>query len=154
MHIYKNNKIQYIIILSLLVVTFAIVLGRTKKIVFIVSDSMSPAIKKGTLAIIDKYDINNIEIGDIICYTDTKNNRDIVHRVVEKNIVDTHGIVIRTQGDNNKSVDNIEVTVENYIGKVGIYIYIIDIIVEILPKIIIAICSILGFIKIYSKKKK
>ena len=115
---------------------------------------MSPAIKKGTLAIIDKYDINNIEIGDIICYTDTKNNRDIVHRVVEKNIVDIHGIVIRTQGDNNRSVDNIEVTTENYIGKVGIYIYVIDIIVEILPKIIIAICGILGFIKIYSKKKK
>lgn len=151
----KSRKIEYIIAFSGLIITLIIVLlWGTKKIVFIVSDSMNPAIKKGTLAIIDKGDINNIEIGDIICYKDTNNNKDIVHRVIEKEILDTQEVILRTKGDNNLSADNIEVTTKNYIGKIGIYVYIKDIILEILPKIIIVICGILGYIKICIKKRR
>lgn len=147
-----NDRQKYIFFISTLILaTIALFVVNTEKIVIVVSESMSPTIKKGTIAIIDKEDISNIEIDDIICYISAKNKSNIIHRVVDKQLDENNQIVLTVQGDNNRLPDNEVVTQHNYVGKLGINIWFTDIILELLPKIVVVLGGILTCIHIKIK---
>lgn len=82
------------------------------------SDSMYPKIHKGDAIIYKKvYNIDRLEIGDVIVYYDETQNRTIVHRLVEKKEVNNQ-IVYKTKGDANNSIDSIDITEKDIKGKV------------------------------------
>ncbi|MBQ6497757.1 MAG: signal peptidase I [Bacilli bacterium] len=78
----------------------------------ILSGSMEPTIKTGSLCFINKkVDIQEIEKKDIIAFK-LDDDTLVTHRV---NKINEDGII--TKGDNNKKVDNGLVTASNYVGK-------------------------------------
>lgn len=81
------------------------------------SESMTPVIMVGDLCIIDVCTIEDIEVGDIICYRTDDIQNDIVHRVVGLDEKDNN-IVLYTKGDNNKIDDEIDVTSDMLVGKI------------------------------------
>ena len=86
------------------------------KATVVVSESMKPALKVGTLAISKSVKYDEIQTGDIIIYEHCGENGlnvIVIHRVFEK--FDTH---IKTKGDNNQDVDVWDVNPEKIIGKV------------------------------------
>ena len=86
----------------------------------VLSGSMEPTIKTGSICFINrnvKYD--SIEVGDIIAYK-LNNGTLVTHRVVSKN---PNGL--NTKGDNNKDVDGLITTKNNYVGKNAFWIPVI-----------------------------
>lgn len=78
----------------------------------VLSGSMEPTIKTGSLCFINKHTkYDEIKKNDIIAFK-LKNKTLVTHRVVEKN---DDGIV--TKGDCNKEKDGNLVTKSNYVGK-------------------------------------
>ena len=78
----------------------------------ILSGSMEPTIKTGSLCFINKkVDIQEIKKKDIIAFKFDDGTL-VTHRV---NKITEDGII--TKGDNNKKVDNGLVTASNYVGK-------------------------------------
>ena len=78
----------------------------------ILSGSMEPTIKTGSLCFINKkVDIQEIKKKDIIAFK-LEDGTLVTHRV---NKINKDGII--TKGDNNKKVDNGLVTANNYVGK-------------------------------------
>ena len=78
----------------------------------ILSGSMEPTIKTGSLCFINKkVDIQEIKKKDIIAFK-LDDDTLVTHRV---NKITEDGII--TKGDNNKKVDNGLVTASNYVGK-------------------------------------
>lgn len=71
----------------------------------VTSSSMEPSISKGNICVIKYCDIEDLKVGDIVCYKYC--NRDIIHRVYE---VDSKNNSVRTKGDTNKSVDDFVVS--------------------------------------------
>lgn len=86
--------------------------GYTVRIV--ITGSMEPTIKVNSLNIVKICDIDEIEQGDIVCYTYGK---DIIHRATYIKQT-SNGKVLTTQGDANKSSDGIDVTSDMLVGKV------------------------------------
>ena len=95
----------------------------------VVTDSMTPTIKIGTLVVLKKADINEVnaaeKTGDVICYRSRSGalkGKSILHRAVEKRTED--GIVyLTTRGDkegsptDQQSADlQPEITAENLLG--------------------------------------
>lgn len=76
----------------------------------VVSGSMEPMIKTGSLLLVDKKD-KNIEIGDVIAYKN--HDMEVSHRVVE---ITSNGYV--TKGDNNDNVDFYQVRESDITGTV------------------------------------
>lgn len=86
--------------------------GYTVRVV--VSGSMEPTIMTDTVNIIKICNIDDVEVGDIVCY---RYDRDIIHRIIEK--TNTDGITtLRTKGDANRSADDVSITDDMVIGKV------------------------------------
>lgn len=78
----------------------------------VVSGSMEPSIKVGSLCFINKHTkYSDIKVQDIIAYTAITGNK-VTHRVV--NITDEG---METKGDRNNISDGISVTEKNFIGK-------------------------------------
>jgi signal peptidase I len=74
---------------------------------------MEPNIHAGSLVVINpQKDYTDIKERDIIVYNRKSDNTLIIHRVVE--ITDD---AIRTKGDANQSIDDINVTPDIYVGK-------------------------------------
>lgn len=126
------NK-RVLIIISMIVILMVIFLD-TRKVFIITGNSMEPTIHSNSIAFIKITPIENIEKGDIICFI----NRDktIVHRVTSLYTNTNNNIEIRTKGDNNRKEDEAIVNKDNYIGELSISIWIDDIVMEILPKLI------------------
>lgn len=83
----------------------------------IASDSMSPTIQRGDIVIIDqkRRDSDALEEGEVIAYK--KDNRIIIHRIVDKTKV-AGKYVFLTKGDSNNSLDDYSVEEENIVGTV------------------------------------
>ena len=126
------NK-RVLIIISMIVILMVIFLD-TRKVFIITGNSMEPTIHSNSIAFIKITPIENIEKGDIICFI----NRDktIVHRVTSLYTNTNNNIEIRTKGDNNRKEDEAIVNKDNYIGELSISIWIDDIVMDILPKLI------------------
>ncbi|MCQ2571110.1 MAG: signal peptidase I [Candidatus Saccharibacteria bacterium] len=80
----------------------------------IASGSMNPTFDRGAVVIVDQRP-DLIEVGDIIAYRARESI--IVHRIIEKN-KDRDGEYFVTQGDANKSPDDIKIKRESIVGVV------------------------------------
>lgn len=82
--------------------------------------SMEPAIKLGSLAVIQPVDPQDVKVGDAITYrSGTESNTVTTHRVIE--VANNDGsLVFRTQGDANEDPDPYTVPAENVVGRVWI----------------------------------
>lgn len=84
------------------------------QIIAIASDSMLPVFARGDGLLIEKCEIDEIEVGDILVFENSK--AIITHRVIKKEVVNNN-IKLTTKGDNNKTKDDIVSTSSNVIGK-------------------------------------
>lgn len=118
-HIYrsiKSIKPSGLIPLAIgvvLVIWFAIGIFPIKPIA-IASASMEPEISIGDLVIIQKCNLNDIDVGTVIEYK--RKDFSVVHRVLEKNQNDGD-IVLITKGDNNTGPDIDPVYKEQVVGR-------------------------------------
>lgn len=94
---------------------FSVGLLGTWKIFTNSSDSMLPTINRGSLSIIQKQTSTSYDVGDIVTYYASVNNRSeiITHRIFK-----IGGNVYITKGDNNEAVDSDVVLPRLIIGKV------------------------------------
>lgn len=85
----------------------------------IVSNSMEPEIKTGSLVTVKKIDIDDVEVGDIITYTlETSTGKiNITHRVVEVTTYKNE-IALVTKGDNLENNDTYYITADMLLGVV------------------------------------
>jgi len=119
----KEDIVVYIISVLLIVITvLSMIALRSDKGIFgytvriVISGSMEPTIHKNTFNIIKVCNLEDISIGDIICY---RYDRDIIHRVVDLKYDDNHTLIsVVTKGDANKTNDDIVITDEMIIGRV------------------------------------
>ena len=87
----------------------------------VVSPSMEPLIKVGDLIIIKEVDVNDIKVGDVICFLDPTSSSEtkvlITHRIADIYVEDGKSFAI-TVGDMNSVVDvtPLELNDENVIG--------------------------------------
>lgn len=113
----KNTDPRNIIPLTIgiiLVIWFAIGIFPIKPVA-IASGSMEPELYLGDVAIIQKCNSNDVEVGDIIEYQ--MEGYTVIHRVKQKNQKNGQFTFI-TQGDNNDTEDNEPVSEDQLIGKV------------------------------------
>lgn len=80
----------------------------------VVTPSMEDTIMVHDVIIIKTVPFSSLAEKDIIVYYNSKENKNIVHRIVT---INSDGSLI-TKGDNNSSVDDISVTEDIYLGKV------------------------------------
>lgn len=126
----KNNKSKgksivysiYLILIILISVLFlGIATGDTPGSLFgytirlVITGSMEPTIKTNSINIIKRCAIDDIEIGDILCFN---YGQDIAHRVIEKYTNDNGDIILHTKGDANELPDNLEINKDMVVGKV------------------------------------
>ena len=84
------------------------------------SDSMYPAILPGDLLIIQKSEINDVKIGDIIAfYTHAEGVDVLVRRVIEAGPGNNGIFGVDTKGDDEEFHDPWTISSEEYIGKVS-----------------------------------
>ncbi len=92
-------------------------LKKNKKIytnIKIVGDSMLPTMHNGEIYEVEHRDIDKIGIGDIIVYNIWGDHL-TVHRVVEISKDNNH-FLFKTKGDNNKVLDNYQLTENQILG--------------------------------------
>ncbi len=102
----KNNKSNIAIAVTLIFVTLLAGLVSCKfrwGILSIGSNSMGGTFNFGDAVIFEKYDDQKIEIGNIIIYE--KNNRSVVHRVIEIGVFNGNYVYV-TKGDKNELADS------------------------------------------------
>ncbi|MBP3255494.1 MAG: signal peptidase I [Clostridia bacterium] len=120
LHIYKSLKaiepkgLVPLAIGIVLVIWFAIGIFPIKPI-GVASGSMYPNINMGDIAIIQKCNANDLEVGTVIEYK--RKDFSVIHRVVEINQKDGEFIFI-TQGDNNDGPDSDPVREDQIVGRV------------------------------------
>ena len=121
-----HNKNSFVIIsyaltfiLATLLVCFMLGMFKYKPIT-ILSNSMSSTLVRGDMIVYKKLDndeLNNLPLNSIIVFT--SNNKDIVHRIVDKR-VDNKITYYTTKGDNNNANDYKEITKDSI---KGIYVF-------------------------------
>lgn len=82
----------------------------------ILSNSMSPTLESGDLAIVVPSEVEEIEEGSVICFISPLDGHSLCHRVVEIGIRGGNRF-FRTQGDANDSRDPFAVPTENVRGR-------------------------------------
>lgn len=103
-------------VILLLLTTYSPV--KSYSIFKVVSGSMEPSIKTGSVVIIKKADQEKFNVNDVISFTDNQNPGAVVtHRVVNIKEADSNLVYI-TKGDANNVSDLNEVKQENVLGKV------------------------------------
>ena len=89
----------------------------------VVTGSMEPTIAPGSLLISQEVPIDQIQVGDIVCFRSREANmlgKSITHRVIS--IFENGGqICLETRGDANPVADALPVLQSNLIGKVVVY---------------------------------
>jgi signal peptidase len=80
------------------------------------SNSMSPALKAGSLVIVKLTEGNDIRKNDIITYQRTGNTLVVTHRVVE--VVQGEELQFITKGDANNTNDSLPVSADDLLGRV------------------------------------
>lgn len=89
----------------------------------VVTGSMEPTIYTGSLLICEEYDIDEIEVDDIVCFRSSMTaikNQIVTHRVIEVQNIENKVRLI-TKGDANTVEDALYVSSSNLIGKVTWY---------------------------------
>lgn len=99
----------------ILITTTYIFLKNELRILRVVSPSMEPAIKKGSLIMVKSN--TKYSIGDIISYKSDLGSSILTHRIEKIVKIENHYFFI-TKGDNNEAEDPNPVSQKNIIGKV------------------------------------
>ncbi len=116
--------LEWLVFLVLLFLVFIIISPKLKikglpRSFIIVSGSMEPKIKTGSVVFTKELDPKKVLVGDIIAYTSPSNPKDtVLHRVLSIKSVDP--LTFETKGDSNKSLDNWDVMA---VGIKGKYLY-------------------------------
>lgn len=87
----------------------------------VVTGSMEPEIPTGTLILSRETDIEELEMGDVICFqslSPSMRGRMITHRIIGKTVDENGAVSLQTKGDANPSADSYPVTEANLVGKV------------------------------------
>ncbi len=123
----KMNKILKIIsyvflgavILVVLLLVFSILpITGNYKILTVLSGSMEPSIKTGSVVIVKPVSVANYKIGDIITFGPmTKTKPPTTHRIVEMKVAQGN-VIYLTKGDANNAPDARELLQKDVIGKV------------------------------------
>ena len=84
----------------------------------VLTDSMYPDIKSGDLIFTKTADADEIEVGDVISFTDPAGNGTsiVTHQVIEIHVIEGE-IYFETQGTNNNTTDRIYVSTDDLIGE-------------------------------------
>lgn len=101
-------RIVYVLIIIYLLTFIPSFFGY--KPLVVISGSMEPTLKVGSIIYYQQMDIDSFEKNDILVYT--TNNHIISHRIVEKS---EDGFI--TKGDANKTIDSDQVYEEQVLGK-------------------------------------
>ena len=115
--------IEWILFVFLLCLLFIVIspklpIKNIPKSFVVVSGSMEPSIKTGSVAFTREVDSKTIKTGDIIAFTSPNNPNDtILHRV--DSISSTDPLTFKTKGDHNNDIDAWDVT---DVGIKGVYI--------------------------------
>jgi len=100
----------------------------------IVSGSMEPTIKTGSLIYVSSVDNPaDIDPGEIIAFTSPDDGTVICHRVIDNNAIE--GVYV-TKGDNNRENDPVNPSYSNLIGEVRYYTPYLGVIAGILGTIV------------------
>ena len=113
--------IAFIVLLCLLFVVISpkLPLKNVPKSFVVVSGSMEPTIKTGSVAFTKTIDPKNIKSSDIIAFTSPSDSQDtILHRV--NSISSTDPLLFKTKGDNNNDIDAWDVP---DVGVKGVYFF-------------------------------
>ena len=90
----------------------------------VVTGSMEPTIPVGALLITRETTMEQVNIGDIICFYAQESaifGKMMTHRVIDIHTAIDGSLFFETKGDANLSVDGYFVTAANYVGKVTWY---------------------------------
>lgn len=84
----------------------------------VLTDSMYPDIKSGDLIFTKTADADEIEVGDVISFTDPAGNGTsiVTHQVIEIHVIEGE-TYFETQGTNNNTPDRIYVSTDDLIGE-------------------------------------
>jgi signal peptidase len=116
--------IEWILFVVLLCLLFVVIspklpIKNLPKSFVVVSGSMEPTIKTGSVAFTKTIDPKNIKSGDIIAFTSPNDAKDtILHRV--NSISSTDPLLFKTKGDNNNDIDAWDV---QDVGVKGVYFF-------------------------------
>ena len=112
------NYLFYFIILGVvLVINILVSCSFTYNMIAIGSGSMSPKINKGDAVIYERFDGKKMpEKGQVLVFH--KNDRTIVHRIIDVVDIDGKEKIYYTKGDNNDSPDGYPIEVKDIIGVV------------------------------------
>ena len=111
---YLGSAMLVLAILTALFVLFLPYFGWRMDI--ILSDSMSPTLRIGSLVLTRPVRVGEIKVGDIITYGSPINGELVTHRVME--IKRSERFLIRTKGDANEDRDPYLVPPQNIVGRV------------------------------------
>lgn len=116
--------IEWILFVVLLCLLFVVIspklpIKNLPKSFVVVSGSMEPTIKTGSVAFTQSVDPKNIKAGDIIAFTSPNDPKDtILHRV--NSISSADPLLFKTKGDNNNDIDAWDV---QDVGVKGVYFF-------------------------------
>lgn len=106
-------------------VILVIVLIAAQHLNVVVSGSMEPAFYRGDIVLIEKadffgiheFDVNDIQVGDVVVYNAKWFEQPVIHRVI--NIIDINGTTMyEIKGDNNNAPDPYYVNKDQITSKV------------------------------------
>jgi len=104
----KNILALFLFLLLFIVISPVLPFKNIPKTFIVVSGSMEPAIKSGTLVLTKAVNPKSLKVGDIIAFVSPNNPNDfIIHRI--SSIKSTNPLRVSTKGDNNNSVDQWDV---------------------------------------------
>ena len=87
----------------------------------VLSGSMEPEVKVGSLVVTHSVDAEEIEVGDIITfYPSTAEEKMVTHRVI--GIGHSSSLYFETKGDANETPDPSTVPARNLVGKVSLHV--------------------------------
>lgn len=116
-----KNIISYIVIAIVFIFMIISILTNIKvfgyKFYDVLTGSMSPTIKPGSLIVVKATEENEIKEGNIITFKGSSTSNLTTHRVVEV-IEDNKNIKFQTKGDANDVLDSMLVDKELLVGKV------------------------------------
>ena len=117
----KSNKLKYIIYFTILgiLLTINLLVGGTFKycMIAIGSGSMAPKINKGDAIIYEKYSKDKLpKVGEILVFK--KDDRTIVHRIIQIVKINENERVYYTKGDHNATPDGYPIESKSILGVV------------------------------------
>ncbi len=105
-----------IALIAVLLIISVLPITGNYKVMTVLSGSMAPDIKMGSLVVVKPTD--NYKIGDIITFGEmSKTKTPTTHRIADIKVVDSEPVYI-TKGDANNAPDQKEITGKEIIGKV------------------------------------